>query len=60
MILSENTIRILKNFSTINDSIIIEKGNRLRNISINEVVYAEALVDFNFPKTFGIYNLSEF
>ena len=60
MILSEDTIKILKNFSNINDSIIIEEGNRIRNISINELVYGEALVDFNFPKTFGIYNLSEF
>ena len=60
MKLSENTLNILKNFSTINASILIKNGSKLRTISVLNNIFAEAEVDEEFPKTFAIYDLNEF
>lgn len=60
MRLTKNTIAILKNFSKINDSIIIENGDKIRTMAISEDLYAEAQIDSVFPRSFGIYDLSEF
>lgn len=60
MKLSEHTITILKNFSTINQSILIKQGSNIRTISILKNIYAEANVTETFPKDFAIYDLNEF
>lgn len=60
MILSEETLKVLQNFQTINPSIVIEEGNVIRTVSPTESVYAEARVPDSFPKKFGIYDLSKF
>ncbi len=60
MKLTDNTITILKNFSTINQSILIKKGSRLRTMSILKNIYAEANVEEDFPKDVAIYDLNEF
>ncbi len=60
MKLSEKTTTLLKNFSNINQSILFKKGNKLRTISHLKNILAEATVDENFPKDFGIYDLSQF
>jgi hypothetical protein len=60
MKLSEHTITILKNFSTINQSILIKQGSKIRTISILKNIYAEANVTETFPKDFAIYDLNEF
>ena len=60
MKLSEKTITILKNFSTINESILIKKGSAIRTISILKNIYAEAEVTEEFPTDFAIYDLNEF
>jgi hypothetical protein len=58
--LSKTTIDILKNFSTINTSIVIKEGNVLRTISNEENILASVTVEENFPQTFAIYDLNQF
>ena len=60
MKLSEKTINLLKNFKEINQSILFKKGNKLRTISVMKNILAEATVAEDFPKDFGIYDLSQF
>ena len=60
MKLSDNTLSLLKNFSTINQSILFKKGNRLRTISVMKNILAEATVAEEFPKDYGIYDLGQF
>ena len=60
MKLSDATISILKNFSSINQSIIVAEGNSLRTISVMKNILAEATVEEAFPRTFAIYDLNEF
>lgn len=60
LILSQDTNQILKNFATINSSIMIKTGNVLKTISVGENLIAEFKCEESFPQTFGIYDLSEF
>jgi len=60
MKLSESTLSLLKNFSTINQSILFKKGTRLRTISVMKNILAEATVSEELPKDFGIYDLNQF
>ena len=60
MKLSESTLSLLKNFSTINQSILFKQGNRLRTMSVMKNILAEATVAEEFPKDFGIYDLNQF
>ena len=60
MELSDNTLNILKNFSGINQNIMIRSGNTIKTISEARNLVATATVDETFPSEFGIYDLSEF
>jgi hypothetical protein len=60
MKLSDTTINLLKNFSSINQSILFKSGNKLRTISIMKNILAEATITEEFPKDFGIYDLNQF
>lgn len=60
MRLSENTIAILKNFASINQSIFIKEGNKLRSISVMKNILAEAEVEETFERDFAIYDLNQF
>ena len=60
MKLSDNTISLLKNFSTINQSILFKTGNKLRTISVMKNILAEATINEALPKDFGIYDLNQF
>lgn len=60
MKLSENTISILKNFASINQSILVKSGNKLRTISVMKNILAEAEVEETFEKDFAIYDLNQF
>ena len=60
MKLSDNTLSLLKNFSTINQSILFKQGSKLRTISVMKNILAEATVDEELPKDFGIYDLNQF
>ena len=60
MKLSSNTTNILKNFSQINQSILIKEGNKLKTISVMKNILAEAEVEEEFEKDFAIYDLNQF
>ena len=60
MKLSESTLSVLKNFSTINQSILFKQGRKLRTISVMKNILAEATIDEELPKDFGIYDLNQF
>jgi phosphoribosyl-AMP cyclohydrolase len=59
MKLSEQTLDILKNYSTINSNFYCGGGKTLRTISIMKNILAEASIDEDLPE-FGLYDLSEF
>ena len=60
MELSENTLNVLKNYSGINPNMMIRSGNTIKTISEARTVLSTAIVDADFPKDFGIYDLNEF
>ena len=60
MKLSDNTLSLLKNFSTINQSIYFKQGTRIRTISVMKNILAEATINEELPKDFGIYDLGQF
>ena len=60
MKLSDKTISVLKNFSSINQSILFKEGSKLRTISVMKNILAEATVSEDFSKDFGIYDLNQF
>ena len=60
MKLSEKTFNLLKNFSSINQSILFKKGNTLRTMSVMKNILAEANIEEEIPKDFAIYDLVQF
>tara|TARA_Y100001963_G_C6745328_1_gene431275 strand:+ start:102 stop:758 length:657 start_codon:yes stop_codon:yes gene_type:complete len=60
MKLSEKTISILKNYSTINQNLMITSGNTLSTMSAMKNIVAKAGVDEMFDKDVAIYDLNEF
>jgi len=60
MKLSDNTLNVLKNFSSINHGILFRAGNTLRTISPQKTVMASAEVEETFDRDFAIYDLSKF
>jgi hypothetical protein len=60
MKLSENTLSVLKNFSSINSGIVLQKGNLQKTISPEKSILVEAEVEDVLPEQFGIYDLNQF
>ena len=60
MNLSSDTVAILKNFSDINQGILVKPGNKLQTISTLKNILAEAEVPEKFESEFAIYDLPEF
>ena len=57
---SDNTINVLKNFSSINSSMLFRSGNVLRTISPQKTIMAKAEVDESFERDFAIFDLPRF
>ena len=57
---SPTTFDLLKNFSNINKSIVIEPGNKISTISINRNILARATVEEEFDHQMAFYDLSTF
>lgn len=57
---SDKTLNLLKNFSSINQSLLFKEGNKIRTISAMKNILAEATVAEEFPQQFGIYDLNQF
>lgn len=60
MKLTKETLNILKNFSTLNNGIILKKGNMLITKNITNVVYAEAELNQEIDEEICIYDLQSF
>ena len=60
MKLSEKTLTVLKNFAGINNSILVKQGTQLRTMSVAKNILAEADIDEDFPRQFGVYDLNQF
>lgn len=58
MKLSSQTLEILKNFASINQSIYFLEGQCQKTFSPLKVSYAEAVVAESFPRDFAIYDLN--
>ena len=60
MKLSEQTVSILKNFSTINQNLVIKQGSEISTMSAMKNIVSKAKVEETFPVEFAIYDLNEF
>ena len=60
MILSEQTINVLKNFAQINPSIQFKPGEVMTTVSPQKTVMAKATVEETFPSGAAIYDLNRF
>ena len=57
---SENTLTVLKSFSTINKSILLQKGRELKTITPEKTLIARASIEDDIPSDACIYDLSRF
>lgn len=53
------TIQVLKNFTTINPSLVFKPGNTIHTISPAKTIMAQAQIDMNIDREFAIYDLSQ-
>ena len=60
MNLSSDTVAVLKNFSDINQNILVKPGNKVQTISTMKNILAEAEISEKFDSEFAIYDLPEF
>lgn len=58
MKLSPNFVEILGNFSTINSGMVFKPGKIIRTMSQNKTILAQAEIEEEFQKEFGIYDLN--
>jgi len=60
MKISDSTFDVLKNFSSINQSLAFKTGNVIRTVSEQKTILAQAKVNESFPVDFAIYELNQF
>lgn len=60
MNISGDTVNVLKNFSNINQNILVKPGNTIQTISTAKNILAEAEITEKFESEFAIYDLPEF
>ena len=59
-VISKSTVEVLKNFCSINKSIVIKPGNKVSTLSINKNILAIADVEESFDSQISIYDLGVF
>ena len=59
-VITKPTIEVLKNFCSINKSIVIKPGNQIATLSINKNILAIADVEEKFDSQISIYDLGVF
>lgn len=57
---SEQTLKVLKNYATINQGIVIKKGNLISTISPQKNILSEAEISDSIPQDFAVYDLNNF
>lgn len=60
MQLSQSTIATLKNFATINTTIVIDPGKVISTMTVDRTIIAVAEVDEDFTQQFAVYDLPRF
>jgi hypothetical protein len=60
MQLSGDTREVLKNFSTINQNLLVKSGNTINTMSAMKNIVAKATIPDTFSDEFAIYDLHEF
>ena len=60
MKLSNGTVTVLKNFSTINQNLVIKAGNKISTMSAMKNIISKATVEATGPREYAIYDLNEF
>jgi len=60
MKLSKDTLKILKNFSSLNSNLLVREGNVINTITPAKNVVAVANVKEKFPVEFGIWDMNKF
>jgi hypothetical protein len=60
MELSKETLTLVKNFASINGSLMLKQGNKLSTISEGKNIMADVTIAETLPMDFGIYDLNEF
>ena len=60
MNISNETLDILRNFSSINSGLTVKAGNELKTVSAMKNIFAKAIVPEVFDKEHSIYDLSEY
>ena len=60
MKMNSETLSVLKNFSAINQNLMIKEGNTLTTMSAMKNIVAKAIVEETFPQQVAIYDLNEF
>ena len=60
MFLTADTVQVLKNLSTINQSVVIKSGKKLRSMSAMKNILVEADITEEFERDVAIYDLNQF
>ena len=60
MKLSNDTREVLKNFSTINQNLLVKNGNLIGTMSAMKNIVSKATIPDTFDNEFAIYDLNEF
>ena len=60
MILSNETLLILRNFATINPGLEFKCGSKISTMSVGKSVLAQAILNDEFPLEFCVYDLNQF
>lgn len=60
MKLDQRTLQVLKNFSSINPSILFRPGNVVKTVTPTKTILAKATLEQEFPSAFAIYDLNKF
>lgn len=58
MKLSDSTMSVLKNFSSINHGMVFKKGNVIRTVSKEQNILAQAKIEDSFDEPFVVYDLN--
>lgn len=57
---NEYTLTVLKNFSSINPSVVLKPGKIQKTINYDSTILVQAEIDDTLPVEFGIYDLNQF
>ena len=60
MKISESTLEVLQNFSSINNGITVQTGNEIKTISPMKNIFGKGTISDNFTSEFSVYDLPEF